>query len=95
MDQTTQQGIAALKRGDKVRARELLIEAAKQHPDDVQAWLDRLLKLPSTSDPDAVSALLQIARLTGDRDRDLPDETRQKVKMALLAKSVSPDRYWV
>ena len=39
MKDLTQQGITALKRGDKKRARQLLRAAVKQNPNDVKAWL--------------------------------------------------------
>ena len=64
MDQTTQQGIAALKRGDKVRARQLLIEAAKQNPDNVQAWL--WLSGAVETDRERVHCLQQVLRLNPD-----------------------------
>jgi hypothetical protein len=39
MNELTQRGIAAVKAGDRVLARELLGAAVKQTPDDVLAWL--------------------------------------------------------
>lgn len=47
-------------------------------PDVVAEWLDRLLRLDIT-DPNFALALMQLARRTDDRYRDLPDRLRHRV----------------
>ncbi len=39
-------------------------------------WLQTLLSLPLTAQPAVAQALVQLARLTGDRSRDIPQEDR-------------------
>ncbi len=56
------------------------------HPDTAARWVDVLRAAPPASDPDRVTwafALAQLARRTGLRGVDVPDETRDAVAGAL------------
>lgn len=53
--------------------------------DTAQAWIELLLKLDWKKTDGASFAAAQIARLTGDRERDLPEEIRAKVAQRLEA----------
>lgn len=48
------------------------------HVDTVAEWLDRLLKLPG-DDPHCHLAVMQLARRTDDRFRDVPERLRHRV----------------
>lgn len=48
-------------------------------PDDASRWVERLLKGKWKEASAAVFPLTQIARVTGDRARDLPEELRERV----------------
>ncbi|MDR5838509.1 Hsp70 family protein [Caballeronia sp. LZ034LL] len=54
-------------------------------PDVATHWLDALLALDWKKVDPAAFAAVQIARMTGDRSRDLPDETRAAVIQRLEA----------
>ncbi|MDW8037194.1 MAG: Hsp70 family protein [Thermoguttaceae bacterium] len=56
-------------------------------------WVDRLLKSPA-DDPNLPLALMQLARRTEDRYRDLPDKSRQAV-LQWLADHQAPDHFLV
>ncbi len=64
MSNLTQQGISALKRGDKNRARSLLLEAVRSNPRDVQAWL--WLSGAVYTDEERAYCLQQVLRLDPD-----------------------------
>ena len=51
-------------------------------PEAVERWIDVLLNrsyAPGRETSDAIFALSQLARYSGDRSRDLPDDLRQQV----------------
>jgi hypothetical protein len=54
-------------------------------PDVAVAWLDAILALDWKKIDPAAFAAVQIARMTGDRSRDLPDEARAAVVQRLEA----------
>ncbi|KAB0682254.1 molecular chaperone DnaK, partial [Burkholderia territorii] len=59
-------------------------------PADVATrWLDALFALDWKQVEPAAFAVAQIARMTGDRERDLPDETREAVIKRLSSANVS------
>ncbi|MCA8089283.1 hsp70 family protein [Burkholderia anthina] len=59
-------------------------------PADVaNRWLDALFALDWKQVEPAAFAVAQIARMTGDRERDLPDDTREAVIKRLSAANVS------
>lgn len=98
MDELTQQGIAALKGGDKARARFLLRSALEHNLDDLQAWMwlsgavelddDRLecLQQVMRIDPGNPAAARGIARLTG---KDL-SEVLAEAAAAVVAAAMPP-----
>ncbi len=57
----------------------------------VERWLDHLLREKWSEVPTAAEAALRMARVTGDRARDLPQRVRQEVAKRLLAVGVSPE----
>lgn len=61
MNQLTQDGIAALKAGDKERAQKLLVAALEENSDDLQAWL--WLSGAVESDADRLECLEQVLRI--------------------------------
>jgi hypothetical protein len=62
-------------------------------PAVAEQWLRALLSRPLNEIDDAAFAVAQLARLTGDRTRDLNDEVRAKAAEALKA-SNAPEA-WV
>lgn len=63
-------------------------------PADVASqWLDAILALDWKKVDPAAFAAVQIARMTGDRSRDLPDEMRHAVLRRLEA--ASAPRAWI
>jgi hypothetical protein len=56
-------------------------------PEAAAGWVERLL---DSSAPDAPFAIAQLARASGDRARDLPDELRIRAADALLARGAPP-----
>ncbi len=61
MNQLTQDGIAALKAGDKTRAQQLLLAALKENEDDLHAWL--WLSGAVENDVDRLECLQQVLRI--------------------------------
>ncbi|HWQ04355.1 MAG TPA: PH domain-containing protein [Longilinea sp.] len=61
MNQFTQDGIAAMKAGDKTRAQQLLLAALKENEDDLPAWL--WLSGAVESDTDRLECLQQVLRI--------------------------------
>ncbi|MGV2290496.1 Hsp70 family protein [Trinickia sp. YCB016] len=59
-------------------------------PDVAGEWLDAILALDWKKVDPAAFAAAQIARMTGDRSRDLPPETRETVARRLEAINASP-----
>ena len=64
MSKLTQRGIAALKNGDRNRARQLLRAATQDNPDDIQAWL--WLSGALETDQERAACLHQVLRLDPD-----------------------------
>jgi len=62
-------------------------------PEVAAQWLDAILKLDWKKIDPAAFAAVQIARMTGDRSRDLPDELRATVVRRLEA--ANAPRAWV
>ncbi|MGF6378283.1 molecular chaperone DnaK (HSP70) [Paraburkholderia atlantica] len=62
-------------------------------PDVAAQWLDAILALDWKKVDPAAFAAVQIARMTGDRSRDLPDELRASVVRRLEA--ASAPRAWI
>ena len=54
-------------------------------PEQAEAWLRRLLRLKTTSDDHLAFAVMQLARNTRDRFRDLPDALRSEAANWLAA----------
>ncbi len=50
-----------------------------------QRWIEQLLKEKWDQMPTAVQAAVQLARVTGDRTRDIEESVRQKVEKRLIA----------
>lgn len=61
MNQSTKDGIAALKAGDKTRAQQLFVAALQENSDDLQAWL--WLSGAVESDTDRLECLEQVLRI--------------------------------
>ena len=61
MNQLTQEGVAALKAGDKERAQKLFVAALEEDNDDLQAWL--WLSGAVESDVDRLECLEQVLRI--------------------------------
>lgn len=61
MNQLTQDGIAALKAGDKTRAQQLLLAALQENGDDLHAWL--WLSGAVENDVDRLECLQQVLRI--------------------------------
>lgn len=59
-------------------------------PEHAVAWVQRLLDPPVCRLEGALFALAQLARLTGDRARDLDEPTRNRVLQALQSGDASP-----
>ena len=58
------------------------------HPQNVTPWVEAILVYPlnsSRESKDAIFALSQMAQVSGDRARDLPDSLREQVVERLLA----------
>ena len=64
MNKTTQQGITALKAGDKARARQLFETALEENPEDAQAWL--WLSGAVNTDEDRIACLRHVLSLAPD-----------------------------
>ena len=64
MNSLTQQGIAALKQGDKIQARQCLREATVKDPGDIQAWL--WLSGAVETDRERAECLQHVLRLDPD-----------------------------
>ncbi|WP_027213074.1 Hsp70 family protein [Burkholderia sp. WSM2232] len=62
-------------------------------PEVASRWLDAILALDWKKVDPAAFAAVQIARMTGDRSRDLPDETREAVIRRLEA--TNAPRAWI
>jgi molecular chaperone DnaK (HSP70) len=58
----------------------------------VERWLDHLLREKWDALPTAADAALRMARVTGDRARDVPEALRREVARRLLAAGVTEDR---
>jgi hypothetical protein len=56
-------------------------------PDVAASWLSRLLAVDKT-DEETTFACVQLARRTGDRSRDVPDDLRARARAWLLKKGV-------
>ena len=61
MKELTQQGISALKTGDRAAARRILAAAVRQSPDDAQAWL--WLSAAVEHDQERLDCLRQVLRI--------------------------------
>jgi molecular chaperone DnaK (HSP70) len=59
-------------------------------PEVAGRWLERLLEDPNVGEPMAVFALVQLARRTGDRYRDVSDPLREQVLAWLESGSATP-----
>ena len=59
-------------------------------PDTAGQWLDAILALDWKKVEPAAFAAVQIARMTGDRTRDLPDALRADVVSRLEAANAPP-----
>ena len=66
MEETTQEGITALKHGDTVRARELLRQAVEENPDDLKAWL--WLSGAVETDEERIACLQRVLELNPDHE---------------------------
>lgn len=76
----------------RIGARKLLYGPREStvKPSVAVEWLERLYALPKTpKDEDPTAAILALARVTGDRQLDLPEEARQKAAQVLEARGVS------
>jgi hypothetical protein len=62
MGELTEQGIVALKAGDRVKAHRLLSQAVNDQPDDAQAWL--WLSGAVTEDEERIACLQQVLRIS-------------------------------
>ncbi|MBK4735610.1 Hsp70 family protein [Noviherbaspirillum pedocola] len=60
-------------------------------PENASSWLEWLLSLDWRRIEPAAFAAAHIARLTGDRSRDLPDDLREKVAAKLAAIGAAPN----
>jgi len=58
--------------------------------DKVTFWLQRALKLPPRDKEELTFALVQLARLTGDRTRDVPEPLRARARERVIALSQDP-----
>ncbi|MDS4013696.1 MAG: molecular chaperone DnaK, partial [Candidatus Accumulibacter sp.] len=78
----------------RIGARQSLYGSAHQvvAPETAARWLDALLAIDWKRVEPAAFAATQIARLTGDRSRDLPEDLRQRVAARLRAIN-SPDTW--
>jgi molecular chaperone DnaK (HSP70) len=61
-------------------------------PHIAERWVDHLLREKWEAVPTAVTAAVQLARLTGDRARDLGDRVRREVEQRLVAVGARPDQ---
>jgi hypothetical protein len=59
-------------------------------PSVAEVWLDRILRLKWESIPTAPHAAVQLARVTGDRARDISDKHRKEVEKKLTAVGAKP-----
>ncbi|MCL2776612.1 MAG: hsp70 family protein [Polyangiaceae bacterium] len=59
-------------------------------PSMAEAWLDRILRLKWESISTAPHAAVQLARVTGDRARDVSDKHRNEVEKKLMAIGAKP-----
>jgi molecular chaperone DnaK (HSP70)/predicted NAD-dependent protein-ADP-ribosyltransferase YbiA (DUF1768 family) len=57
-----------------------------------ERWLDHLLREKWQELPTAAEAALRLARVTGDRSRDLPERLRMEVAQRLAKLGVAPER---
>jgi molecular chaperone DnaK (HSP70) len=60
-------------------------------PRTAEQWLDHLLREKWDQVPTAVQAVVQLARRTGDRARDVSDRVRGEVEKRLVAAGAAPD----
>ena len=81
MEETTREGIAALKRGDTARARELLRQAVEENPDDLKAWL--WLSGAVESDEERVECLQRVLELN-------PEHEAARLGLAKLTNAAGP-----
>lgn len=81
MEETTREGITALKHGDAVRARELLRQAVEENPDDLKAWL--WLSGAVETDKERIECLQRVLELN-------PDHEAAKLGLAKLTPSTGP-----
>jgi len=59
----------------------------------VEQWVDHLLREKWEQLPTASHAAVQMARLTGDRARDLSENVRREVERRLVANNADPE--WI
>ena len=78
----------------RIGARQSLYGSAHQvvAPETAARWLDALLAIDWKKVEPAAFAATQMARLTGDRSRDLPEDLRQRIAARLRAIN-SPDTW--
>ena len=62
-------------------------------PRTAERWVDHLLREKWNEVPAAARAAFQIARVVGDRARDLSEQTRDEVAKRLEA--IAADAYWI
>jgi molecular chaperone DnaK (HSP70) len=60
-------------------------------PNVVESWLDHLLREKWNDVPTAAAAAVQMARVTGDRTRDVAESTRRDVAKRLVQLGVDPE----
>jgi hypothetical protein len=60
-------------------------------PGTVERWVDHLLREKWDAVPTAPEAALRLARVTGDRARDLPERVRHEVHKRLLGAGLVAD----
>lgn len=78
----------------RIAAREPLYGPADRvvPPGEASVWLEEILKIISDRKSIAVEAVISIARLTGDRARDLPLEKRENALIALQVAGIKEKR---
>ena len=59
-------------------------------PKNVEAWLERMLRLKWESVGSAQHAAVQLARVTGDRARDVNERLRREVEKRLVSLNAKP-----
>lgn len=89
MENNTQEGILALKAGDKARARLFLRLALEQNPDDAQAWL--WLSGAVESDQDRLECLHEVKRIEPQNTAALRG-IQQLENRGIHTTSIKPDQ---